>query len=557
MRLRKILMLVMTSTLIFNLFTAQGAVKQKFDDLENYEWAKDSINYFYQQRIIDGVGQNKFAPENPVTREQFSKMLILTFKAPLSKPKNPTFSDVPKDRWSYQYVEAAKDYLTGYLSPFNDKPSFHPEEAASREDIAVALVKVLGYTDKDARKTDYAKMVFTDASRISPQLIGYVSIAAENGLIRGYNDNTFKPDKSVNRAEAVVLLSRASKLNKVIFEASEPELTVTNCPERSYKEKITITGTVEDENDSEPVVTINNKIADCYRGKWSMTVYLTEGKNRLIIKAENYSGKSTTIERTIKYILPAPELKITSCPETSSKDKVVITGTVNDENDNAPRVFVNREEVDVVFGKWSKTVFLKEGKNIFTIKAVNDYGEETSEERTIIYSIGTPKITFTNCPEITNQRIISITGKVEDSSYVELYMNDQQVSLIRSSFTKKVTLNEGDNTFVFRAINEYGKSSMVTKKIVYSEIKAPNLTVDEVNQTSTVKDITISGSVSDLFDPNVEVFVNDKKISTSNGRWSTVVSLKEGLNEIIVIAVNKYNKSTLFTKIVTYTPAIK
>ena len=230
---------------------------------------------------------------------------------------------------------------------------------------------------------------------------------------------------------------------------------------------------------------------------------------------------------------------------------------MNDENDNAPRVFVNREEVDVVFGKWSKTVFLKEGKNIFTIKAVNDYGEETSEERTIIYSIGTPKITFTNCPEITNQRIISITGKVEDSSYVELYMNDQQVSLIRSSFTKKVTLNEGDNTFVFRAINEYGKSSMVTKKIVYSEIKAPNLTVDEVNQTSTVKDITISGSVSDLFDPNVEVFVNDKKISTSNGRWSTVVSLKEGLNEIIVIAVNKYNKSTLFTKIVTYTPAIK
>lgn len=557
MRLRKILMLVMTSTLILSLFTAQGAVKQKFDDLENYEWAKESINYFYQQGIVDGIGQNKFAPENPVTREQFSKMLMLTFKAPLSKPKNPTFSDVPKDRWSYQYVEAAKDYMTGYSSPFDNKPSFHPEEAASREDIAVALVKVLGYTDKDARKNDYAKMVFTDASRISPQLLGYVSIAAEKGLIRGYNDNTFKPDKSVNRAEAVVLLSRASKLNKVIFETSEPELTVTNCPERSYKEKVTITGTVEDENDSEPVVTINNKKADCYRGEWSMTVYLTEGKNRFIIKAENYSGKSTTIERTIKYILPAPELKITSCPETSSKDKVVITGTVKDENDNAPRVFVNREEVDVVFGKWSKTVYLKEGKNIFTIKAVNDDGEEASEERTIIYSIGTPKITFTNCPEITNQKTISITGKVEDSSYVELYMNDQQVSLIGNSFTKKVTLNEGDNTYVFRAINEYGKSSMVTKKIVYSEIKAPNLTVDEVNQTSTVKDITISGSVSDLFDSNVEVFVNDKKISTSNGRWSTVVSLKEGLNEIIVIAVNKYNKSTLLTKFVTYTPAVK
>ena len=46
---------------------------------------------------------------------------------------------------------------------------------------------------------------------ISPNILAYVSIACERGLISGYPDGTFGPTKGITRAETVVLLNRATK----------------------------------------------------------------------------------------------------------------------------------------------------------------------------------------------------------------------------------------------------------------------------------------------------------------------------------------------------------
>lgn len=101
--------------------------------------------------------------------------------------------------------------MTGYANPFGGRPAFHPTEYATREDIAVALVRMRGYTDNDANDAYYAERKFLDGSSISPSLLPYVSIACEKGLISGYPNGTFGPAKGITRAETVALLNRATK----------------------------------------------------------------------------------------------------------------------------------------------------------------------------------------------------------------------------------------------------------------------------------------------------------------------------------------------------------
>lgn len=66
------------------------------DVTDQYSWAKEAINSFSTQGIVSGVGNNKFAPGAMVTREQFTKMLALTFNVPIKSPSESTFSDVQK-----------------------------------------------------------------------------------------------------------------------------------------------------------------------------------------------------------------------------------------------------------------------------------------------------------------------------------------------------------------------------------------------------------------------------------------------------------------------------
>ena len=148
-----------------------------FVDVPDDYWARDQINYFAQQGIVDGYGDGTFNPEGGVTREEFCKLLVNTFKAPLEAPSSPSFADVEANRWSYPYVETCKEFLTGYGNPFGGLPTYHPEEYATREDIAVALVRMIGLTADDANDKDYAVRKFRDGGNISPDLVPYVSIA--------------------------------------------------------------------------------------------------------------------------------------------------------------------------------------------------------------------------------------------------------------------------------------------------------------------------------------------------------------------------------------------
>lgn len=50
-----------------------------FTDLSEVSWAVDAINDMASRGIIQGVGNNKFAPKDNVTRQEFAAMAIRAF----------------------------------------------------------------------------------------------------------------------------------------------------------------------------------------------------------------------------------------------------------------------------------------------------------------------------------------------------------------------------------------------------------------------------------------------------------------------------------------------
>ncbi len=613
-----------------------------FIDVPDTYWAYEDIKNFIDKGIISGYGDGSFAPDEGVTREQFCKMLALTFNAPLTTPDTPSFSDVGPDDWSYPYVEACKDFLTAYASPFGGPPAFHPTEYATREDIAVALVRMMGLSADDVKNPNYAKTKFRDSNSITPALLPYVSLACELGLIGGYPDKTFRPTKSITRAEAVVLLGRATKQavvdingeldlsakcvyshdgkkvsvyieadagtavtvdgtkitmksngagkyegvytyeftgegkktftitgvkgdkTKTIevtaeYKIGAPVLNITQCPTTSTTEKVTIKGTLTDTTGKKVTLTVNDKTVSVDKsGNWSITVKLKEGENKFVFVASNAAGVKTTQERTIVYTPSGLQLTITECPATVTTNTVTIRGTVTDPN---YQVFltINGQAVTIASnGTWSKTFTLSEGENKFVFVATNTAGKSVTQEKTVVCTLGSPTITVTKCPDITDQKVVTIEGAIGgEREGVVLYINDQVVPInADGSFAKTVTLNEGDNTIVLRAVNAYGKPASVVKTIKYiAEIAAPALTVNDIPATVNSAALTITGTLSDAVDPGAKVYVNDRLVAGSTGNWSATITLSEGTNTIVIVATNSFGKSTTIVKTVTYTPA--
>jgi len=170
-----------------------------FTDVSASHWAHTYIIDMADKGIITGYGNGLFGPNDQITRAQFATMLCRAAEIKINTSA-PTFFDVSSSDWFAPYVEAAKPYINGY----NNNSYFKPNTNANREDIAVALVKYKKY-DISGYNEDELKSKFNDWQEISAEARPYVSAAVKHGLINGYDDNTFRGQANITRAEAATL----------------------------------------------------------------------------------------------------------------------------------------------------------------------------------------------------------------------------------------------------------------------------------------------------------------------------------------------------------------
>ncbi|MEE1014228.1 MAG: S-layer homology domain-containing protein [Clostridia bacterium] len=168
-----------TSTLIFN-------------DIANYDWAKEAIEGLYYAGIINGMEEGIFNPAGLVTREQFAKMVVQLFGVATGSTYT-NFVDVNENGWYAPYITAALQ--AGYIQG-QSQEYFGIGESIMRQDMATILYRALG--DQNSK----AVLSFTDVDNIAGYAEDAIAELVGLGVLNGYEDGSFKPRGTATRAEA-------------------------------------------------------------------------------------------------------------------------------------------------------------------------------------------------------------------------------------------------------------------------------------------------------------------------------------------------------------------
>lgn len=195
----------------------KGKVKfnLNFDDLNEQElkWAYEHIIRLASKGVFTGYDDGNFKPQNKITRVEaiIAAVRLLGLEEEAKKPENmnATLNFKDFDQLKKKYG-AAVGYVTVALE--NDlfsetDTSIQADKPANRLWATVLLVKSLNLSAEAKKKMDTV-LPFKDAHEIPAGSVGYIAVAIEKKLISGYTDGTFKPNRTVTRAELAALLDR-------------------------------------------------------------------------------------------------------------------------------------------------------------------------------------------------------------------------------------------------------------------------------------------------------------------------------------------------------------
>ena len=128
-------------------------------------------------------------------------------------------------------TDTSSDYHIGYLNAF-DVRYLHPNELLTRVEMAFMMYQLLDPDQRPDTLINYQP--FTDIpSALDDHCIASLSVL---GLLRGYEDGSFRPDNPISRAECVVLLSR-------LIEVPAGSSTFSDVPETHWASSAISAGT--------------------------------------------------------------------------------------------------------------------------------------------------------------------------------------------------------------------------------------------------------------------------------------------------------------------------
>ena len=180
--------------------TSQEIVKTyTFSDLIDAEWAREAVEYLAANNIINGVSENKFAPNDSVTREQFVKMLVLTFGM-YDANAICEFKDTSENDWHYKFIASAKN--CGIVNGISAE-NFGVNQQITRQDMCVMI-----YRAAKAKGVEFTteKKEFADFESIDEYAKESVSFMSGEGIINGMGNNMFAPYDVATRAQAAKIL---------------------------------------------------------------------------------------------------------------------------------------------------------------------------------------------------------------------------------------------------------------------------------------------------------------------------------------------------------------
>ena len=167
----------------------------RFTDLGNHAWATEAINALAEKGIIKGTSETTYSPANNITRADFAILLVRAFEKTSDNEEN--FSDVLAT--DYFAAELAIARNTGLVGGVGDN-KFAPKNAITRQDMMVIVYRALKsegveFEIDEAKYADFAD-VSDYAKEAVSALVSAGLVNGKNNLIAP-QDNTTRAEVAV------------------------------------------------------------------------------------------------------------------------------------------------------------------------------------------------------------------------------------------------------------------------------------------------------------------------------------------------------------------------
>jgi len=382
---------------------------------------------------------------------------------------------------------------------------YHPDEKVTREQFARLLVTALGM--ESAAKAGAGHVSFKDVAP-SRWSAGYISVAAGQGLIKGYPDGTFKPEKEVSYAEAITMLVRALGYKDEFLPGKWPGNYLAKAAEKEVTKYVKFTDVNGFANRGECAILVNNTL------------------DAKVVKVDTYESGNIKYYESEKTLLE-DKLNITKLEDKRIIANNRLDDSLNEDNNEVTVVDAkdngNAKDYDVVAG-YNVEPVLGEEVTIY----LNDDDEIVYAEREY-----DDKAMFDYADSANDDRTLSLVKFDDDYKFDEnavVYITDSD-GAIKYEYSDLDTKDE-----LSKLVGKPGKFVVKNRKIIFADLINPDQTDDgwmvvTENKSGVIKGITPNtdklDNVSEIDLREDETF--DKVIVLdTNGNALTVDDIQKG-----------------------------
>ncbi|MBE6700397.1 MAG: hypothetical protein E7582_00700 [Ruminococcaceae bacterium] len=177
--------------------------KNPFSDVKADDWFYANVQYVAQNKLMNGVAVDKFAPNDTLTRAMLVTVLYRNEGEPAVNKSIP-FADVDMGAYYASAVIWAKQ--NGIVNGVTET-EFAPDANITREQIAAIMFRYAQYNGMDAVTLE-ENLHFTDASEISEYAVSAMNWAVDKGIMKGKSATTINPKDNATRAEIAAIFQR-------------------------------------------------------------------------------------------------------------------------------------------------------------------------------------------------------------------------------------------------------------------------------------------------------------------------------------------------------------
>jgi len=176
-----------------------------FNDVSIDNWFHGAVQFVYENDIMQGTGANTFSPNATLSRGMVATILHRLAGEPTDSAAHD-FGDVAANRW---YSDAVAWAFENGIVQGTTSDRFAPNAPITREQFATMLHRYAEFAELTMDVSEGASLdSFVDAYRIGDWAEDAKLWANYHGLITGRTPTTIVPNGTATRAEAATILMR-------------------------------------------------------------------------------------------------------------------------------------------------------------------------------------------------------------------------------------------------------------------------------------------------------------------------------------------------------------